>query len=102
MVGLTKTMSDPALAHLEGMPELEKMQAEFGAKFTDAGMKSLATIPTLKTVVVRDSEITDEGLMTLARLPNLSFVNITGTKVTPEGRKAFEAAKPDCKILPKQ
>ncbi|MGY8771542.1 MAG: hypothetical protein ACKVH8_24265 [Pirellulales bacterium] len=54
-------------------------------KITDAGMKHLKSLTTLKSLVLNDTQITDAGLEHLKDLTNLNRLNLDYTQVTDAG-----------------
>jgi hypothetical protein len=71
---------------------------------TDAGLKGLNKVRSLKTVDLRGTQITDAGINELKGLENLKELNLCwlpgGPKeITAAGVKELQAALPDVTIL---
>src|SRR5262245_15806208 len=90
-------VGDGALKHLASLPKLERLSL-LRTGVTDAGMKELAALPNLKQLILSQTALTDAGLMTLAGAKKLEKVSVYETKVTDAGVKAFNAARPGCKV----
>ena len=56
-----------------------------GTEVTDAGLKDLARLTNLTTLVLEVTQVTDAGLKDLARLTNLTTLDLRGTQVTDAG-----------------
>ncbi len=54
-------------------------------KITDAGLKTLANLKSLKKLHLERTAVTDEGLSEISGLSNLEYLNLYGTKVTDAG-----------------
>jgi outer membrane lipoprotein-sorting protein len=70
-----------------------------GTRVTDAGLKELAGLKTLKKLDL-PTQVTDAGLKELAGLKSLQLLNLEGTDVTDAGVERLQKALPGCKILP--
>lgn len=90
-------VSDQSLKHLATLPRLERLDLS-GTGITDAGMKDIVGMPKVKELALRDTALTDAGLITLAGAQKLEKLDIARTKVTDAGVKAFQEARPECKV----
>jgi len=90
-------IGDESVKHLASFPSLERLSL-IRTGVTDAGMKDLAAMPELKHLTLCDTALTDAGLMTLVGPKKLEMVNVARTKVTDAGVKAFQQARPECKV----
>src|SRR5262249_22775060 len=70
-----------------------------GTRVTGAGLKHLAGLKNLQTLVLIDTKVTDAGLKELAGLKNLRRLELQGTKVTREGAAELEKTLPRCTIF---
>ncbi|MCA9119649.1 MAG: protein kinase [Planctomycetaceae bacterium] len=118
-------LTDAGMVHLEQHPSLTALWLHPSAQITNDGLTSLAKIPMLKTLSIRqgvDTSLTDAGvahlaklsaldylylevpaitdssLAELARLSNLTTLTIHGGKVTEAGVTALSKAMPNCRI----
>jgi hypothetical protein len=94
----TKT-TDAMLPELSGLSELVMLDLS-QTEVTDAGLANLAKLPKLHSLWLADTAITDAGLAVLARCEALESVRLTGSKATRAGLRQFQAARPDCAVLP--
>lgn len=60
---------------------------------TDAGLKTVASLPRLAQLDLRQTKVTDAGLESLTALKNLQTLNLVGTAVTDAGLKQLAAIK---------
>jgi len=60
---------------------------------TDAGLRDLATLPELLSVTISGSDITDAGLKELAKLQQLEELGLPATPVTDQGLKELAKLK---------
>jgi hypothetical protein len=67
--------------------------------FTDDDAALLASIPSIKWLVLYDTRLTDVGLAQLARITSLERLDIEGTLVSAEGVEAFRIARSDVKVF---
>ena len=64
------------------------------ANITDEGLKEIAKIKTLKSLVLnKNKKITDSGIASLKKLPNLEVLSISKTKVTNIGLEQIAQIK---------
>ena len=68
-----------ALAHWD---KLEEVDVFDGERVTDAGLKAVAAIPTLKSLVLMDTAVTGEGLAALSGHKQLAFLKIANPDTT--------------------
>lgn len=78
-------ISDDDLANLRRFSHLEIIQILGAPRITDKGLIHLATIPTLWSLDLEDTQITNHGLRELRRLPNLETLGITSDQITDQG-----------------
>jgi Leucine-rich repeat (LRR) protein len=67
-------------------------------RITDEGLKSLAGMANLRTLLLVRCEVTNDGLQHLRGLANLELLDVSGTKVTESGAKQFAQSLPKCKV----
>jgi hypothetical protein len=65
---------------------------------TDAGLKELARLKSLKELSLFKTHVTDAGLKELAGLMSLQFLDLRKTKVTDAGLRELHKALPECEI----
>src|SRR5207244_415251 len=56
------TTTDEMLAHLKGLPNLEKLDLMFKDQVTDAGLAHLKGLTALRSLILKGPKITDKGL----------------------------------------
>jgi hypothetical protein len=66
---------------------------EFGPTMTNAGLKQLAGLKSLKALRLGSTQVTDLGLKELAGLKNLQWLDLLYTKVTDAGLKELAGFK---------
>jgi Leucine-rich repeat (LRR) protein len=64
-----------------------------GTKVTDAGLKDLAALKSLRRLYLGDTPVTNAGLKELAALKSLQSLDLHGTQVTDAGLKELAALK---------
>ena len=57
----------------------------YGSQITDEGLKSLASLPKLKTLILSRVSVTDVGLGNLKAMGSLKTLCLDGTKITDSG-----------------
>ncbi len=77
----------PDLSLLQKLPGL--MQLVLGAPVDDAGLKTIATLSTLKVLNLPRGTFSDQGLQSLAHLPQLELLRIGSPHVTNEGLRTI-------------
>ncbi len=77
-------VSDDALAHLSGLPNLSVLSLS-GTHITDSGLAHLHNLTNLSTLDLRKTGITDAGLAHLTGLTRLSELDLGYTRVTDAG-----------------
>ena len=65
---------------------------------TDAGVKDLAAVKSLKTLDLSGTKVSAAGLKELAALPNLTLLLVANTPVTAAEAKELKKALPKCEI----
>ena len=84
-----------ALVGLRSMKQLILARTQVG----DAALADLAVLPQLQFLTLSDTEITDTGLMHLANYPQLNFVNLVkAKKVTDAAVARLRQARPNLRI----
>ena len=58
---------------------------------TDSGLKSLAALPNIDTLILSRTAITDDGLVHLQELPNLVSLDLTSTHINGSGLAHLES-----------
>jgi hypothetical protein len=85
------TLTDETLALLAPLESLEELQID-GAKFTDAGMKALASMKSLRKCtffhVLMKEKFTGSGVAHLAELPRFESFGCGGSSFNDEGMAA--------------
>jgi hypothetical protein len=66
---------------------------------TDAGLKHVAPLQNLSTLILVDTRITDAGLAELGALKNLSVLILDSTDVTGAGIRALRKQLPKCEVF---
>jgi hypothetical protein len=79
-------VTDAGLKHLAGLKQLRTLLL-FGPEVTDAGLKHLAGLKQLRELDLSGTKVTDAGLKHLARLKQLQELGLGYTKVTDAGLK---------------
>jgi len=72
----------------------------YNTKATDADLKQLTALKSLKGINLTGTMVTDAGLKELAAIKTLEALNVFGTKVTDAGKAQFRKALPKCKVFP--
>jgi internalin A len=68
-------------------------------KVTDAALKELKELKSLRKLDLTNTKVTDAALKELKELKSLEVLFLTGTKVTDAGVKELQAARPGLKIF---
>jgi hypothetical protein len=66
---------------------------------TDAGLRTLASMPSLSELLLDTAGITDAGLEPLRTQANLKVLNLYHTLVTQKGFDSLRSALPACRII---
>lgn len=85
------SVTDADLRALGKLPSLKTMKLS-RTKVTDAGLKWVARYKALENLDLQGTQVTDKGLTRLASLPELKDLNLCDTKVTDEGVAKLEKA----------
>ena len=78
-------VTDDRLAYLKDLTGLERIDLPNNPQLTGAFLQHVASLPGLKSLLLRGSGITDSGLDHLKGAKNLEFLMLDGTKVTDAG-----------------
>jgi hypothetical protein len=87
-----KHVTDAGLKELAGLEQLQTLIL-VRTKVTDAGLKELAGLKKLQTLSFLDTHVTDAGLKELATIQQLQSLSLTGTQVTDAGLKELAGFK---------
>lgn len=79
-------ITDAGLASLANMPSLRKLVLSF-TKISDAALYFLQTMSRLTLLMLDGTLITDEGLSYVTKLPRLSVLYLNGTQITDKATK---------------
>lgn len=90
-------VTDDGLKDLAGL-ELASLNLNHTG-ITDAGVKNLVALKSLKKLQLANTRLTDAGLKELGALNGLTILDISITNVTADGVKAFKKAVPKCKVV---
>ncbi|MEM8734332.1 MAG: hypothetical protein AAGG44_08930, partial [Planctomycetota bacterium] len=82
------------LAQLDTVKAVSYVHAEVDSELIDYFM----LMDGLESLNLSDTNVGDQALERLVDKPNLRYLNLMGSKVTPEGVKAFNRARPNCKL----
>jgi internalin A len=96
-LNLTK-VTDAGLKELAGLKSLRALylagnEREAETQLTDAGLKELASLKSLRILDVRATKVTDVGLKALAALKSLQSLYLTDCRVTDAGLKELAGLK---------
>jgi len=69
-----------------------------GSGVTDRGIKQLAALPKLETLLLTNSNVSDASVEVLGQIPKLTYLYLHRTRITEAGYKKLQAALPTCKI----
>jgi Leucine-rich repeat (LRR) protein len=83
-------ITDAGLKELLAVPSIRSLNLA-GTQITDAGLKELSGLPNLRHVSLASTSVTDNGLKNLAACKNLTGLNLGRTKITPAGLKELHA-----------
>ena len=92
--------TDEQLRHAASMKGLKELNVTFQNSVTDQGLAFLANSPSLETLTIQSTNgrITDAGLKHLESLTTLKTFNLSGVQVTAAGMDSFKRKRPDCTI----
>lgn len=82
-------LEDDDLSYLTQCKALESLYIS-GPEITDAGLRSLEKLASLRKLGFWESPITDDGLKLLQRLPLLTSLNLVRTRITNHGLESLE------------
>ncbi len=87
-------VTDVALQQLDGLDSVVSLEVGVngGGKFTDAGLKSIARLTHLQTLLIQSDKVTDAGFEDLKRLSDLRQLSFYfNTKITGAGFEHLKA-----------
>jgi internalin A len=84
LLGNTR-ITDEGLASIASVTHLERLSLP--RQITDAKLRELSGLTSLRSINLNRSKITDKGLAILAKLPHLESLNVGGTRITDAGAK---------------
>lgn len=93
-------VTDESLAAFAGLTHLEELEL-WATGVTDAGIRHLLPLQSLRKLALRGSSITDSRLLDLATLPHLERLDISYAKggLTQEGLTEFQRRRPQCQLI---
>jgi hypothetical protein len=94
-------VTDETLHHLKGMTKLRELDLN-DTEISDEGLKLLAQLSALEQLRLKGTSVTDAGFrQSLMPLQSLTFVEWTGTAIHADTLKAWKAAKPGRRTIPR-
>jgi hypothetical protein len=92
LYGSCKGLTDETLAHFAGLTALEELGTD-GIQVTDAGLKHLAALPSLRSasffhIAFPDKGFTGAGFAAFKSLPKLERLTVAGTPFNDQGMAA--------------
>jgi hypothetical protein len=93
--------TEEGIAQLKELPQLrELLIGDFREEstITNAALKHIGEIKSLRLLLIHSASVTDEGLIHLENLRQLKELTLDKTKVTPEGVKRLQRTLPNCQI----
>ncbi|NDA66679.1 MAG: hypothetical protein EBY09_08565 [Verrucomicrobia bacterium] len=79
------------------IPSLRVLRVSGAIK--DEGVRHLANLPQLETLLIPGTQITDAGLESLAKIKSLRTLDIKGNKVSDEAVAKMQAALPGLTVV---
>src|SRR5262249_4457156 len=95
---LTRTELTAGLKELAGLQSLQTLILA-GTKVTDGGPKELAGLQSLQELILLGTKVTDRGLKALAVLQSLDTPYLSHTHVTDGGVADVRMGLPKCVII---
>jgi hypothetical protein len=93
-----KNITDAGLKEVAALTTVKDLGLG-STQVTDAGLKHLSRLKDLKNLNLNFTKVTDAGMKELARLKKLELLGLSFTEVTADGAKKLQEALPKCKIL---
>jgi internalin A len=94
-------VTDATLKHLSGMKSLRELDLA-GSQVSDAGLKELAGLVSLEKLILSRTKITDAGLKPLLdKLPKLKLLDVRETGVTPTVLRPWVKGMAGRRVLPR-
>ena len=90
-------LTDAGLKELAGLKSLRDLNLS-NTRVTDAGMKEVARFKNLRVLYLDKTAVTDLGLKELASLKSLEILYVNGLNVTEAGVAELRKALPKCNI----
>jgi Leucine-rich repeat (LRR) protein len=78
------SFSDAELRHLNAVPSLRELHLA-ATRVTDQGLTATGSLDNLERLFLAKCDITDAGLASISRFPRLQALNLVGTKITSAG-----------------
>ena len=91
-------ITDVGMADLPKLTSLESLSLRNNTTISDAGVKQLAALTSLKELDLSDTQLSDRGLFYLRELTSLKDVNATRTMVTAAGEYSFRKKRQDVTV----
>jgi hypothetical protein len=89
-LGFWGSPTDADLVHVGQLPSLESLGLGGRRLVTDSGLRHLAGLNNLRSLVLADTGISDDGVVFLKDLTNLEDLDLSGTKITDTGLAYLE------------
>ncbi len=90
-------VTDAKLKELAGMKSLRSLNLD-NTRVSDAGIAELTGLGNLRAMNLHNTNLTDAGLKELAKIKSLKWVNLNGVRVTSSALFELKQALPGCTI----
>lgn len=99
-IGYCFSVTDAGLRHIADINTLREISLMGCTNLSDAALLNIASSTTLMGIDLRGCDrITDQGLQSLAKMPSLLNVSVGGcSNITSVGIAEFQKIRPDCHI----
>lgn len=89
-----QTVGDSGLQHLANLKALELLDIWALPQMTDAALDSIVTLPNLKELTIRETDVTDAAVDQILKMPALQSLTFKENgRVTPDGLKKLASKK---------